>query len=139
MADKIISQCSSRCASDAPEDCSREPYSDSILQIRLKSLIVCSDCVRARIYISELLSLYKVLDPWYMPPRSPAADITPSMEAKENSLKSVLFAGGSSSGACSCETEAILSLTFPRRFRISSAPSSLREAASRLLSSLRLP
>ena len=105
-----------------------------MLQIRLKSLIVWSDWVRARTYISEPLSLYKVLEPWYRLPRSCAAEITPSMVAKENSLKSVLFEEVSPSCAevCSWGRAAILSLTLPRRFRISSAPSSLREAESRL-------
>lgn len=37
----------------APEAFSKDPYSESMLHIRLKSLVVRSDCVSARIYTSS--------------------------------------------------------------------------------------
>ena len=73
------SQCSSRKARTDAEAFSRQPYSESMLQILLNSLAECSDGVKASIYISASLSRYKVLDPWYAGASRWAAWITRSI------------------------------------------------------------
>ena len=94
-------QCSSRNARVDPEVFSRDPYSDSILQIRLKSRSVCPDCDRARIYTFSPSSLYKVLEPEYMVLKRPAAFCTLSSVEKENRRSAGLTEAVFSTDDCS--------------------------------------